>query len=57
MLTRVSQTLKVAGGIVLNRYVRGINPAATPWMVERVDEKGDAWNDAGGPGSDRLFAR
>lgn len=27
VLTRVSQTLRVAGGIVLNRYVGGINPA------------------------------
>lgn len=28
VLTRTSNTLKVAGGVVLNRYVGGINPAA-----------------------------
>jgi hypothetical protein len=28
VLTRISRTLKVAGGVVLNRYVGGINPAA-----------------------------
>jgi hypothetical protein len=28
VLTRTSNTLKIAGGVVLNRYVGGINPAA-----------------------------